>query len=399
MSDFFNDILKGLDGLTEEQLNELMSRLEVKKSGQSRTEGTSNHITISRNKEGLLEKDGRVLACPSCGSVHVVRHGQKDGIPRIKCKDCGKTASVSDNKKNLTYHSRIDSAQWREILRGMVENQSIQTIAANTGLSTTSVWKNMKKVKMLVNEIFNEQDKFVDIAECDEYSVHMSFKGKRDPEFFIFTLGRMPRHHRNRAEKIEYLQKHGLWERLQGDTEKLEALLTGNNYLQGTNKDSVCILTGIDRSGNLFAKPVCLGSIERYHVVKHFTDKFEQDAIMVTDHSNSYVWFAEESNLHHEQVLASKHTNVPYSLARINSVHSILSAYWSDTKENLPATKYLDIETQFFWWLQKNKDLTTQEKIDELLGYINEQEYTAKLEDWQDRPLQLDTKGLIPLKV
>ena len=94
--------------------------------------------------------------------------------------------------------------------------------------------------------------------------------------------------------------------------------------------------------------------------------------------------------------MAKKHVKGPYSLARINALHSNLAAYWPEERENLPATKYLDIELAFFWWLEKNKDLSTQEKVQELLGYIKDTYYTVTLDDWQDRPLTLDTKGLIP---
>ena len=250
---------------------------------------------------------------------------------------------------------------------------------------------------MLVYDIFHEQDTFVDIAECDEYSVHMSFKGKRDPSFFVYQLGRLPRHNRNYAEKVEYLKDAGLWDELQKNPVLLEQLLHGDAYLNGTNKDSVCILTGKDRSGNLFTKPVCLGSIEAKHVVQHFDDRFEDDAIMVTDSTNVYNQFAEDNNLHHEKILAEKHTNGPYSLARVNALHSILSAYWPKSKENLPATKYLDINLAFFWWLEKNKDLTAQQKVDELYAYLTgKTTMELSYEQLRTKHIGLDTKGLIP---
>ena len=39
-------------------------------------------------------------------------------------------------------------------------------------------------------------------------------------------------------------------------------------------------------------------------------------------------------------------------------------------KENLPATKYLDCDIMLFWWLEKNKDLTTKQMVDELYSLI-----------------------------
>ena len=405
MADIFSyeDMLKALEKLTPEQRRELFTQLEVIELGDSKTDDKKDIGShIKKDEDGIWRYGGTVIACKKCGSVALIKHGKNGNVPRFRCKDCGATVSVAD--KTIRYRSRMDDAQWTEILRGMVENLSLSKIAANTGVSVPTAWKAEKKVHMLIAKIFQQQDSFVDIAECDEYSVHMSFKGKRDPAFFVRRLGRMPRHHRTRAEKIEYLQKAGLWDELSRDPEQLELLLQSESpgrpstrvYLPGTNRDSVSILTGIDRSSNMVIRPACLGTIETLHIKQILDNHFAADAIMVTDKNNSYDWFAEEQNLHHEKVLAKKHTNGPYSLARVNALHSNLAAYWPDERENLPATKYLDIELAFFWWLEKNKDLSTQEKVQELLGYIKDTYYTAILDDWQDRPLSLDTKGLIP---
>lgn len=83
-----------------------------------------------------------------------------------------------------------------------------------------------------------QDEKFVDIAECDEYYTTVSFKGKRDPEFFIKVLGRMPRHHRTLLEKLEYLEENGLLEKLEADPERLEMILhSSNSYKQGISNE------------------------------------------------------------------------------------------------------------------------------------------------------------------
>ena len=48
------------------------------------------------------------------------------------------------------------------------------------------------------------------------------------------------------------------------------------------------------------------------------------------------------------------------------SMLSRLSKYWSDSRENLPAAKYLDLSAWFFRWLEKNSDLTAKQKAEEL---------------------------------
>ena len=384
----FNEMLKELGSLTDEELEILLSRLNIEKSGREK----------DKEEKGFQVDNNSIISCPHCGSISVVKTGKKDGKQRYKCKDCKKYFIQAS--KTLFNNTRLTKSQWIELLRGLAMNLSLTKIANNIGTSTKTVWYNKNKVLTILQEMFSDQDRFIDIAECDEYSVHMSFKGKKDPRFFIYTLGRLPRHHRNYEEKVEYLKKAGIWDELQSDQVKLEMLLNGDSYLKGTNKDSVCILTGKDRAGNIFAKPVCLGSLESSHVVKHFDNRFEPDAILVTDGSNCYDWFADERNIHHEKIVSTKHAEGPYNLARVNSLHSNLSTYWSEHKENLPATKYLDLGIMLFWWLEKNKDLTPQQAAEELYSYLESKlEEDFSCDKLRHRKLSLDTKGLIPDEV
>jgi len=388
MSDLFNELLSSLDSLTDDQIRQLKSRLAEKGSGQEKVTDT----------QGLTVENGQIVACPHCGSTSIKKHGKKDGRQRFRCKDCNKTFTLATN--TLFRYSRLTDEQWKGLLQGIALNLSLTKIADNIGISVKAVWYNKQKVMSLLSEIFTAQDKFRDIAECDECFVHLSFKGKKDPRFFIDKLGRMPRHHRSTGEKIEYLQKSGLWNELQADPERLDALLHGDKYLPGTYRDNVCILTGKDRSNNLFLSPICLGQMTGSHVTEHFKDRFESDAVMVTDSNNAYNWFAELENIHHEQLISELHVKGPYSLARINAIHSNLKAYWPVQRENLPSTKYLDLNLMLFWWLEKNKDLSTQQQIEELYAYITGcKGKFITYEQLKTRHLTLDTKGIIPTAI
>ena len=388
MSDFFNELLSSLDSLTSDQVSQLKSRLEEIGSGQEKVTDT----------QGLTVENGQIIACPHCGSASIKKHDKPRGKQRYRCKDCGKTFMLSAN--TLFRNSRLSTEQWKGLLQGIALNLSLNKIADNIGISAKSVWYNKQKVMALLSEMFAEQDKFRDIAECDECFVHLSFKGKKDPRFFIDKLGRMPRHHRSKGEKIEYLQKAGLWDELQADPERLDSLLYGDKYLPGTYRDNVCILTGKDRSNNIYLNPICLGHMDSTHVIQHFKGRFEPDAIIVTDSNNSYNRFAEQEKIHHEQLLSELHVKGPYSLARINSLHSNLRAYWPTARENLPSTKYLDLNLMLFWWLEKNKDLSTQQQIEELYAYIREYKgQVITYEQLKARHLTLDTKGIIPTAI
>lgn len=394
MSDLFNfkDWLDNLDKLTDDQKEELFKRLSDQ--GYEKNRNLKEQGLVVGNK-------GKVIGCPHCGSATVVKHGSKDGKQRYRCKDCKKT--FIETTDTFFHRSRLEVWQWKELLRGMVENLSIPKIAANTGLGETAVWRNRNKVLQMVSDLYGEQDRFKDIAECDETFVHLSYKGKRDPRFFIYLLKRMPRHHRNYAEKVEYLQKYNLWNELQDDPEFLEQLLMGSKRsetsLPGTNEDSVCVLTGIDRSDNTYIKPVCLGSMETTHVTTNFDERFAKDAILVTDGNSTYNWFAEERMIHHEVIPADRHAVGPYSLSRVNALHASYKANYSKNKGNLPATKYLELGSDFFWWLEKRKGKPAQELVDELFQMILDNKLDMTYEEIVHRKLNLDTKGLIPTEL
>ena len=69
-------------------------------------------------------------------------------------------------------------------------------------------------------------------------------------------------------------------------------------------------------------------------------------------------------------------------------------------KENLPATKYLDCDIMLFWWLEKNKDLTTKQMVDELYSLIcNRINDPITYKELKSKKLGLDTKGIIPVQV
>ena len=70
-------------------------------------------------------------------------------------------------------------------------------------------------------------------------------------------------------------------------------------------------------------------------------------------------------------------------------------------KENLPATKYLDCDIMLFWWLEKNGQLSSADKVDKLYELISD-EINISGTDYKSitsRELTLNTKGIFPNKV
>ncbi|BCK81337.1 hypothetical protein MM50RIKEN_11000 [Vescimonas coprocola] len=53
-----------------------------------------------------------------------------------------------------------------------------------------------------------------------------------------------------------------------------------------------------------------------------------------------------------------------------------------------------------FWWLEKNKDLTTKQMVDELYSLIcNRINDPITYKELKSKKLGLDTKGIIPVQV
>ena len=94
-----SDFTKYLGSLTDDELSDLLSRLEIEKSRREQPEDT----------KGLVVKDGNIVACPHCGSADIKKHGKKDNRQRYRCKDCGKTFIETSN--TMLYRSKLTTLQ------------------------------------------------------------------------------------------------------------------------------------------------------------------------------------------------------------------------------------------------------------------------------------------------
>lgn len=385
MADFFQEMIESIDSLSEEQLQELLSILNARQS-------TKNQKVVSTSDY----QD--TIKCEYCGSENLKKHGLRGDKQRYYCKDCKRTFVIKSAP--IIQFSKLTEAQWKELLRGMVQNLTLKKIAENVNISITSAWYNKHKVCSALLEIYKEQDGFADIAECDEYYTPLSFKGKRDPKFFIKTLGRMPRHHRTLAEKMEYLENSGCWNEIKDNPVKIQKLINSTDtHLRGISNEQTCVLTCKDRGNNLYMSPTCIGRMDVNDVKKHLKGKFASDSILVTDSHTSYPEFAKSEHIQLEQIPSGEHVKGAYNLGRINALHSRLQNHWPDKSGRHLATKYLDLGIIFFWWLEKNSDLTTQEKVEKLYKEVSPVIGNTEYEDIPNRELSLNTKGLIPKKV
>lgn len=139
--------------------------------------------------------------------------------------------------------------------------------------------------------MYGYSDLFQGTTQADEYYCRAAFKGKRDLEFFIYTLRRMPRHNRNYYEKVECLQQAGLYDRLKREEpEYLQQLLEEPKMKRGISNEQICILTLVDENNKLYLEPVSVGRLEKAMAKAKLKPKFTSDEhnVFVTDDHNAY---------------------------------------------------------------------------------------------------------------
>lgn len=329
-----------IDSLSLEELEQLQTQLKAKESSESSSDSPRVQPKAGKSK---------ISCCPYCKSTHYKKHGcTSSGMQRYICKDCRKT--FSENHGDSLRYTHLTSEQWKTVIRGIVYDHSLPMIAADAHISVSTAWLCRIKVNQAIATMYGYSDLFKGLAEADEYYYRASFKGKRSPEFFIYILHRMPRHHRNYAQRVQYLQQAGLYDKLQKEEpDFLEYLLSGESekVKRGISNEQICILTLIDTTGK-------------------------------------------------------------YNLAKVNSLHSGMDSYLDRYKGRAFSIKYLDLNLMLFWWLQKYKDYPVEEKVQALYNIMNdeipdidtrERVNQVTMAELQSREISLDTKGKFPTRL
>lgn len=400
--------------MTSEQKEVLFARLqaeigkhakvgiETEKSEKIVVESDPMKINVTRK---MTDKPKSVIeCCLHCGSVSIKKHGTtKGGVQRYICKDCGKT--FSENYGLITHYTHLSEWQWQEVVRATVSGDSLTTLAKNIGTSTSTAWTCRMKIYQTIQNIYCEHDKCDGLIEADGKYLRVSFKGCKDKNWFIDKLGRLPRHHRSRAERIGYLGDS--YKRLftENPTMLKEMIYSSQKRFVGrdtidANHQHICILTAVDRNNNIYIEPATAGTAKSFDVYDRLTQIVSRDSVLITDDHHSYKMFCRKERIEHVIIESELHTAGAYSLSRINSLHSSIERFFG-SKEYLPATKYIDLYLKMFWWLQKNKDCSTKEMTDKLFrimtGCVDNSDRAkmsrVTIKGLVTRELPIDTKG------
>ena len=262
------------------------------------------------------------------------------------------------------------------------------------------------KIYKTLDNIYKKHDSLDGLVEADGKYLRISFKGCKNKDFFINKLGRLPRHHRSRLQRLEYLGDN--YKRLFVENPHLlkEMIYSSNRRMVGretidANHQHLCILTAIDRNNNIYIEPATSGTANSVDVYERLQSVISKDSVFITDDHHSYKFYCRKEMIEHVIVDRITHTTGAYSLSRINALHSGIERFLG-SKEYLPSTKYIDLYLKMFWWLQKNKDSSGSEMTDKLYktitGYIDNSIRAnlvrITIKDLVSRELPIDTKGL-----
>lgn len=252
-------------------------------------------------------KSANVMACPHCGSIHVVRNGhRKDGVQKYSCKDCGKHFVPMTCSVYAGTHK--DLKAWASCIRCMMTGMSIRKTAEECGISsrTTFFWRHK-----ILSSLCEMEDNVVlkGIAECDETYFRLSFKGNHK----AFESGEVDRKPHKRGQAA---RKRGL------------------------SKEQVCVPCAVTRNRRSIARVAGLGSCSIDALGKVLKGKFSEGSTICSDQNPIYVKFAYTEGVKLVQIKGGKTSKGLYHIQHLNSYHSILKDFMRGFRG--VATKYLN---------------------------------------------------------
>lgn len=243
-------------------------------------------VKNDKNTNIKYQDKNKLLNCPKCKEIDVVKNGTKNNKQYYKCKICGKYFSIATN--TLTSGINLSYNQLINFMLCLINYNTLSETASIIGISERNTYNIRIKIISVLNKY--KPEKLKEIIQCDEKYVRLSFKGTRKEK--------MPRKARRNGQE---------------------------NRTAGISMDQVCILMAIDSSDNIFIKVVGLGPLSTEDLENNLVNYIEEKSILITDSKSSYIKFAKNHNLILKQIPDGKHkTKDDYHLGELNSLMSEL---------------------------------------------------------------------------
>lgn len=133
---------------------------------------------VTREAESAVAKAGHFrvesLGCPHCAGRSLVSWGRANGLPRYRCKDCGR----GFNGLTKTPLSGLRKKErWLEQGGAMVDGTSVAKAARRCGVHYTTAFR--WRHRFLASLSLDKPKTLTGIVEADETFILESFKGKR----------------------------------------------------------------------------------------------------------------------------------------------------------------------------------------------------------------------------
>ena len=189
----FADWLAGMERLSGEQgalalveLEKLVERSGVsggRPSAAAAPEAKASPGEGERRKASWAERDALAklgerkverLGCAHCGADEIVGWGRSHGLPRYRCKACGRTfnAATGTGMARLRKKDR-----WLDQAQAMIEGVSLAKAAERCGVHPTTAYR--WRHRFLSAPALDKPHTLQGIVEADETFILESFKGRR----------------------------------------------------------------------------------------------------------------------------------------------------------------------------------------------------------------------------
>lgn len=256
--------------------------------------------------------------CPYCSSSHIIKHGCfGHGKQRYRCKACNKTFSEVTNA--IISYSKKSYEKWIEYLTCMDKGLTIRSSAARIKISSSTAFYWRHKILRALREEL--PGKLTGIIEVKTTYIDESFKGKRYPVF------------------KESKSKTG----------------EDNNDFMNIKDRRICVVSCCDRSGNIFSKALCRGSINYKKVEEALSNRIPDNSMMCVDNNMAYVSFAKIHKLSYVKIkYRNEIVNGRFNLKNSNSFEHSLRKIISRSRG--VCTRYLNFYIAWVAWIMKVKD-------------------------------------------
>ncbi|BDY05413.1 IS1595 family transposase [Ferrimonas sp. YFM] len=279
-SSAFARILRSLPELTPSQREQLLT-----------------HVRFDAPAVVALLIENHPKDCPHCHEEALRPWGSSHGLPRFRCRACGKTSNPLTGTPLARLRMR---ERWLEYALCLNDGLTVRRAAAQCQVNKNTAFLWRHRFLKLIADMRPEKEH--GIVEADETFFLKSYKGQRNLPW--------PARQRGGVSKTK----------------------------GGGSEDQVSVLIVRDRSGK--TADYMLKKLDAAHVTTALDSILDKDACLCTDRAGVYLSYAKSKRIRHEPIKASgPRRRGPFHIQNVNAYDSRLKGWISRFRG--VATKYL----------------------------------------------------------